>query len=172
MRNLAAARSALPALAIRAGAPHSILSTSTSTHGHSHGPARPRARCGLRELRSVPHPWQGDQVAAGPESGVGRRLWAPKCAGCPLLWTSRRQRGSEIGLEVNVVSYLLIDLQAIALAVGNDDLIGLGVEDHGCGKAEAPELFQVLHAAVRLHHIRVRVDALLAPLRHHLRVTY
>ena len=35
-----------------------------------------------------------------------------------------------------------------------------------------PELLQILHAPVGLHHIGIGVDALLAPLRHHLGVAH
>src|SRR4030081_1293532 len=69
----------------------------------------------------------------------------------------------QVRLEVGVVTHLLVHLLAIALTVGDDDLIGLRIENHRGREAEAPELLQILHSSVRLHHIGVGVDALLAP---------
>src|SRR5205814_1244774 len=61
----------------------------------------------------------------------------------------------QVRLEIGVVTHLIVDLQAITLTVGDDDLIGLRIENHRRREAEAPELLQILHAPVRLHHIGV-----------------
>src|SRR6266566_1425788 len=75
------------------------------------------------------------------------------------------QNGLQVGLEVRIVADLLIDLQAIALAVGNDDRVAVRIEVDRRREAEPPLRFEALHATARLHHVRVGIDALLAPFR-------
>src|ERR1043166_4811672 len=82
-------------------------------------------------------------------------------------WPRSTSAALKVRLEVNVVTHLLVDLQAVALTVGHDDLISLGIEDHGRREAETPELLQILHAPVRLHHIGCRLLLQKTPLLHH-----
>src|SRR6516164_9125155 len=77
----------------------------------------------------------------------------------------------QVRLEVAVVANLLIDLQPIALVLGNDHRIGVRIELDGGGEAEAPLRFEALHAAPRLGHVGVGVDAHLAPFRQDLGIT-
>jgi len=71
----------------------------------------------------------------------------------------------QVGLEVAVVADLLVDLQAIALAVGNDDAVGGRIEFHRRREAEAPLRIEALYPAPRFLHIGVGVNSLLAPFR-------
>src|SRR5690348_9182491 len=82
------------------------------------------------------------------------------------------QCGSQICLEINIVPHLLVHLQSVALAIGDDDLIALGIIDHRRREAEPPELLLVLYSPIGLHHIGVGIDALLAPFRHDLCITH
>src|SRR4029453_6816058 len=80
----------------------------------------------------------------------------------------RREPALEICLEIDVVANLPADLWPIARAVGDDDTIGVWIEVYRSREAEAIFGLQAAHPAPSLHHVRVRVDAHLPPLRHHL----
>src|SRR4030095_12431389 len=59
----------------------------------------------------------------------------------------------------------------VPLAVSHDDAIGLRIEVYRRWEAEAIFGLQAAHPTTSLHHVGVRVDAHLAPLRHHLGIT-
>ena len=76
----------------------------------------------------------------------------------------------QVCLEIAVVTNLLVNLQAVALAVGDDDAVGFRVKLDRRREAEAPLRFKASYPAPRLRHIGVGVNGLLAPFRQHLRV--
>src|SRR5579862_1832730 len=78
--------------------------------------------------------------------------------------------GLQVRLKIGVVANLLVDLQPIALAVGDDDAVALRVEIDRGREAEPPLRLEALNPPARLHHVGVGVDALLAPLRQFVRV--
>src|SRR3954465_8975935 len=76
----------------------------------------------------------------------------------------------QVRLEIRVVANLLIDLQPVALTVSDDDRIAGGIELYRGRETEPPLRLKALYTAPRFHHIRVSVDALLAPFRQDLRI--
>src|SRR5229473_3516221 len=72
-------------------------------------------------------------------------------------------RSLQVRLEIGVIANLLIDLQAVALTVGDDDRIALRIEVDRGREAETPLRLEALHPTPGLHHVGVGVDALLDP---------
>src|SRR5262245_44032945 len=79
-----------------------------------------------------------------------------------------RGRSLQIRLEVAVIANLFVNLQPIALAVGNDDVVSCRIVLHRCREAETPLRLKALYSAPRLLHIGVGRDGLLAPFRQYM----
>ena len=104
-----------------------------------------------------------------------RRVPIPDAASCLLRRKTTEEAGKtgagqllQVRLEIAVVANLLVDLQPIALAVGDDDRCRCRIELDRGREAEAPLRLEALHPAPRLLHVGVGVDALLAPFRQYL----
>src|SRR5262249_35153269 len=115
---------------------------------------------------------RGGSAASLPLEGA-----APPLDSCRPLETNedgrneRRELPLQIRLEIDVVANFSVYLQPIPLAIGHDDAIGFWIEVYCRWEAEAIFGLQALHPTASLHHVGVRVDAHLAPLRHHLGIT-
>jgi hypothetical protein len=81
------------------------------------------------------------------------------------------RKALQVRLEIYVITNFAINLQAISLAFGHDNAVGLWIEVNRRREAETPFGLQTPRPSSRLHHVGVGVDALLAPLRHHLGIT-
>src|SRR5262249_52758225 len=103
-----------------------------------------------------PSLWRG----GSRKPGSGR----PKCV------RVRRMTDLQVRLEVAVIANLLVDLQPVPLAVGNDDLIACRIKLHRCREAETPLRFEASYPTTRLRHIGIGIDGLLPPLRQNLRI--
>src|SRR6266852_1018720 len=84
---------------------------------------------------------------------------------CPV-----RNRPLQIRLEIAVIANLLVYLQTIALAVGNNDAVGGRVELDRRRETEAPLRLKASDPAPRLRHVGVGIDSLLPPLGQNLGV--
>ena len=92
----------------------------------------------------------------------------PSCSGRHSCAGPNAGQSLQIRLEVAVVANLLVDLQPIALAVGNDDVVSCRIVLHRCREAETPLRLEALYPAPRLLHIGVGRDGLLAPFRQYM----
>src|SRR5262245_13468659 len=102
----------------------------------------------------------------------GCQLASPLDSCRPPRSQGGRQERSELPLEIRLEidggANLPVEQQPIPLAVGHDDAISFWIEVYRRWEAEAILGLQAPHPATSLHHVGVRVDAHLAPLRHHL----
>jgi len=55
----------------------------------------------------------------------------------------------QVRREIDVVTHLAVDLKAVALTVGDDDLISLRIEVDRRRKTEAPERLEIARPPVR-----------------------
>src|SRR5215472_18160855 len=86
----------------------------------------------------------------------------------PVLFVRGVADRLQVRLKIAVVANLLVDLQPIALAVGDDDRVAVRIEVDGGRETEPPLRLKALYPASRFSHVRVRIDALLTPFRQHL----
>jgi hypothetical protein len=83
----------------------------------------------------------------------------------PRISVTKRSSLARSSAASLIIANLFVDLQAIALAVGNDDAVGCRIELHRRREAEAPLRIEALYPAPRFLHIGVGVNSLLAPFR-------
>src|ERR1700746_1686992 len=86
----------------------------------------------------------------------------------PRISATKRSSLARSSAALPIIANLFVNLQPIALAVGNDDAVGCRIELHRRREAETPLRLEGLYPAPRLLHIGVVRDGLLAPFRQHL----
>lgn len=70
-----------------------------------------------------------------------------------------------------VVLELVIDLQPVALGVGDDEPVVMVIEDHRCGIGEPPFAFQAVHFSTPFHRVRAGRQRHLGPFGEFLGIT-
>jgi hypothetical protein len=86
----------------------------------------------------------------------------------PRISATKRSSLARSSAASLIIANLFVDLQAIALAVGNNDAVGCRIELHRRREAEAPLRIEALYPAPGFGHVGVGVDSLRAPFRQYL----
>jgi hypothetical protein len=86
----------------------------------------------------------------------------------PRISAAKRSSLARSSAASLIIANLFVDLQAIALAVGNDDAVGCRIELYRRREAEAPLRIEALYPAPGFGDVGVGVDSLRAPFRQYL----